>query len=162
MLHALGYGRLQRVWRTVRETLFTTGAAWGFSAVLFLIELLYLQYSVFKSLGLRPAFATLPPGCSPCRCRSRCSLPPRVRPRGHCPNSIPCPSSRGVTRVRDTPDDARYLMAHCGVRLKAGRMFEPRTNEIVLLEEVVRALGLGSTDLNLRPGMNAKVQIVTR
>jgi ABC-type lipoprotein release transport system permease subunit len=39
-------------------------------------------------------------------------------------------------------DDARYLMAHCGVRLKEGRMFEPRTNEIVLSEEVVRALEL--------------------
>jgi len=39
-------------------------------------------------------------------------------------------------------DDAQYLMAHCGVRLKQGRMFEPRTNEIVLSEEVARALGL--------------------
>jgi len=39
-------------------------------------------------------------------------------------------------------DDAQYLMAHCGVRLKQGRMFEPRTNEIMLSEEVARALGL--------------------
>jgi ABC-type lipoprotein release transport system permease subunit len=39
-------------------------------------------------------------------------------------------------------DDARYLMAHFGVRLKDGRMFEARTNEIVLSEEVVRALNL--------------------
>jgi len=39
-------------------------------------------------------------------------------------------------------DDAQYLMAHYGVRLKEGRMFEPRTNEIMLSEEVVRALGL--------------------
>jgi hypothetical protein len=38
--------------------------------------------------------------------------------------------------------DAQYLMAHCGVRLKEGRIFEPRTNEIVLSEEVARALGL--------------------
>jgi ABC-type lipoprotein release transport system permease subunit len=38
--------------------------------------------------------------------------------------------------------DAIYLMAHCGVRLKQGRMFEPRTNEIVLSEEVARALEL--------------------
>jgi ABC-type lipoprotein release transport system permease subunit len=39
-------------------------------------------------------------------------------------------------------EDARYLMAHYGVRLKEGRMLEPRTNEIVLSEEVVRSLGL--------------------
>ncbi len=41
-----------------------------------------------------------------------------------------------------TQEDARFLMAHFGVRLKEGRMFEARTNEIVLSEEVVRALGL--------------------
>jgi len=39
-------------------------------------------------------------------------------------------------------EDAQYLMSHCGVRLKEGRMFEPRTNEIVLSEEIARALGL--------------------
>jgi ABC-type antimicrobial peptide transport system permease subunit len=39
-------------------------------------------------------------------------------------------------------EDAGYLMQHCGVRLKEGHMFEPRTNEIVLSEEVVRALDL--------------------
>ncbi len=39
-------------------------------------------------------------------------------------------------------DDTQHLMTHCGVRLKEGRMFEPRTSEIVLSEEVVRALGL--------------------
>jgi ABC-type lipoprotein release transport system permease subunit len=39
-------------------------------------------------------------------------------------------------------DDAQYLMAHFGVRLKEGRLFEPRTNEIMLSEEVVRALEL--------------------
>jgi ABC-type lipoprotein release transport system permease subunit len=39
-------------------------------------------------------------------------------------------------------EDARYLMSHYGVRLKEGRMLEPRTNEIVLSEEVVRSLGL--------------------
>jgi ABC-type lipoprotein release transport system permease subunit len=33
-------------------------------------------------------------------------------------------------------------MAHFGVRLKEGRMFEPRTNEIMLSEEIVRALDL--------------------
>lgn len=39
-------------------------------------------------------------------------------------------------------EDAQYLMSHCGVRLKEGRMLEPHTNEIVISEEVVRALGL--------------------
>jgi hypothetical protein len=43
-------------------------------------------------------------------------------------------------------EDAQYLMIHCGVRLKEGRMFKPRTSEIVLSEEVVRALGLGIGD----------------
>jgi ABC-type lipoprotein release transport system permease subunit len=43
----------------------------------------------------------------------------------------------GVSR-----DNAQVLMAHFGVRLKEGRMFEPRTNEIMLSEEVARALGL--------------------
>jgi ABC-type antimicrobial peptide transport system permease subunit len=38
--------------------------------------------------------------------------------------------------------DAQYLMQHCGVRLKEGRMFAPRTNEFVLSEEVARALDL--------------------
>ena len=33
-------------------------------------------------------------------------------------------------------------MGQCGVRLKDGRMLEPRTNEILLSEEVARALDL--------------------
>ena len=41
-----------------------------------------------------------------------------------------------------SPQDAQYLMQHCGLRLKEGRIFEPRTNEIVLSEEVARALDL--------------------
>jgi ABC-type antimicrobial peptide transport system permease subunit len=41
-----------------------------------------------------------------------------------------------------SPQDAQVLMQHCGVRLKEGRLFKPRTNEIVLSEEVVRALDL--------------------
>jgi ABC-type lipoprotein release transport system permease subunit len=43
-------------------------------------------------------------------------------------------------------DDSQYLMAHFGVRLKEGRLFEPRTNEIMLSEEVVRALELDLGD----------------
>lgn len=39
-------------------------------------------------------------------------------------------------------EDANYLMEHSGLRLKEGRLFEPRTNEIVLTDEVARALDL--------------------
>jgi len=41
-----------------------------------------------------------------------------------------------------SPQDAQYLMQHSGVRFKEGRMFEPRSNEFVLSEEVARALDL--------------------
>jgi hypothetical protein len=41
-----------------------------------------------------------------------------------------------------SPQEAEYLMQHCGVRLKQGRMFEPRSNEFVLSEEIARALDL--------------------
>jgi ABC-type lipoprotein release transport system permease subunit len=61
LLHALGYGRLRLVWRTVRETLFTTGVAWGFSAVLCLMGLFSLQLGVFEPLGLRVDFLNLTP-----------------------------------------------------------------------------------------------------
>jgi ABC-type antimicrobial peptide transport system permease subunit len=39
-------------------------------------------------------------------------------------------------------EDAQVLMEHSGVRLKEGRMFEPRSPEIILSEEVARALDL--------------------
>jgi len=41
-----------------------------------------------------------------------------------------------------SPEDAQYVMQLCGVRLKEGRMFNPRSNEFVLSEEVARALDL--------------------
>jgi hypothetical protein len=41
-----------------------------------------------------------------------------------------------------SPEDAQFLMHHCGVRIGEGRMFEPRSNEFVLSEEVARALDL--------------------
>jgi ABC-type lipoprotein release transport system permease subunit len=41
-----------------------------------------------------------------------------------------------------SPEDAQYVMQHCGVRLKNGRLFELRSNEFVLSEEVARALDL--------------------
>ena len=39
-------------------------------------------------------------------------------------------------------DDVQYLMERCGVRLKEGRLLEPRTNEFMLSEETTRALDL--------------------
>ena len=39
-------------------------------------------------------------------------------------------------------DDMQYLMDRCGVRLKVGRLLEPRTNEFMLSEEIARALDL--------------------
>lgn len=39
-------------------------------------------------------------------------------------------------------DDVQYLMDHCSVRLKEGRLLEPRTNQIMLSEEIARALDL--------------------
>jgi len=39
-------------------------------------------------------------------------------------------------------DDLQYLIDRCGMRIKEGRLLKPRTNEIMLSEEVARALGL--------------------
>jgi ABC-type antimicrobial peptide transport system permease subunit len=61
VLHALGYGRLRLVGRGIGETAFTTGMAWGLSAILFLVGLLYLQLRVFQPLGLRLNFFNLTP-----------------------------------------------------------------------------------------------------
>ena len=51
--HALGYGRPQLVWRALRETGLTTGAAWAISVVACLGGLLYMQFGVYAPLGLR-------------------------------------------------------------------------------------------------------------
>jgi len=48
----------------------------------------------------------------------------------------------GLHLMGVSPADAQYLIDHYGVRLGKGRLFEPRTNEIVLSEQVARALGL--------------------
>jgi len=61
LLHALGYDRLGLVGRTVRETLFTTGIAWAFSAILCLIGLLSLQFGAFAPLGLKLNLLNLTP-----------------------------------------------------------------------------------------------------
>ncbi len=52
VLHALGHSRLQLVGRVLWETAFTTGTAWGLSAIVGLIGLLYLRFGVFAPLGL--------------------------------------------------------------------------------------------------------------
>ena len=56
VLNALGFGRLQLVGRIVRETLFTTGAAWLVSVLGCAVILLCLQYGVFAPAGLRLNF----------------------------------------------------------------------------------------------------------
>jgi ABC-type antimicrobial peptide transport system permease subunit len=43
-------------------------------------------------------------------------------------------------------DDLQYLIDHCRLRIKEGRLLKPRTNEIMLSEEVARALGLQPGD----------------
>ncbi|MCP4539672.1 MAG: hypothetical protein GY832_21250 [Chloroflexi bacterium] len=67
VLNALGWHRLRLVWRTMRETAFTTTMAWGFSIVLCCIVLFGLQVGVFAPMGLRfnlfnptPWLSTLP------------------------------------------------------------------------------------------------------
>jgi len=61
LLSALGHGFWRLVWRTVRETAFTTGTAWGLGAALCLIGLLYMRFGVFEPLGLRLNLFNLTP-----------------------------------------------------------------------------------------------------
>jgi ABC-type lipoprotein release transport system permease subunit len=59
--------------------------------------------------------------------------------------SLAPPTLIGSDRFRlmgVSQEDAQYLIAHYGACLKEGRLFEPRTNEIVLAEETTRALGV--------------------
>ena len=67
VLNALGLSRGQLVWRTVRETLFTTSAAWLVGVVGCAVLLLYFQQALYAPAGLRiefldptPWFFTLP------------------------------------------------------------------------------------------------------
>jgi ABC-type antimicrobial peptide transport system permease subunit len=53
VLSALGHGNWRLVWRLLRETALTTGAAWGISIGLCLLSMLILHSSVFVPLGLR-------------------------------------------------------------------------------------------------------------
>jgi hypothetical protein len=61
VLYALGYGRRRLVGRALGEAAFTTGAAWVFSASLFLLGLLLLQFGLFEPVGLRLDFANATP-----------------------------------------------------------------------------------------------------
>jgi hypothetical protein len=59
--------------------------------------------------------------------------------------SLAPPTLIGSDRFRlmgVSQEDARYLIAQYGARLKEGRLFEPRTNEIVLAEETALTLGV--------------------
>lgn len=67
VLNALGFDRLQLVWRTVRETTFTAGMAWLLSVVLCGVALLGLLFGLYGPMGLTfnffnpiPWFYTLP------------------------------------------------------------------------------------------------------
>jgi ABC-type lipoprotein release transport system permease subunit len=61
VLNALGLNRLQLVWRVVRETLFTTGAAWLVGLLGCGVILLYMQQAVYTPAGLRLDFFNLTP-----------------------------------------------------------------------------------------------------
>jgi ABC-type lipoprotein release transport system permease subunit len=52
VLHALGYGRRRLVRRVLGETAFTTGLAWGLSAIVGMTGLLCLRFGVFAPQGL--------------------------------------------------------------------------------------------------------------
>ncbi|MBL7077470.1 MAG: hypothetical protein ISS31_08355 [Kiritimatiellae bacterium] len=53
VLSALGHGNWRLVWRLLRETMFTTGTAWGVSIGLCLLGMLALRSTVFVPFGLR-------------------------------------------------------------------------------------------------------------
>jgi ABC-type antimicrobial peptide transport system permease subunit len=61
VLNALGFGRLQLVWRVAREPLFTTGVAWLVGLVGCTVILAYLQYGLYAPSGLRLDFFNLTP-----------------------------------------------------------------------------------------------------
>ena len=61
VLNAVGYNRMQLVWRTMREMAFTIGSAWGLSVVLCGMGLLYMQFGVFAPIGLRLDFFNMVP-----------------------------------------------------------------------------------------------------
>jgi ABC-type antimicrobial peptide transport system permease subunit len=56
VLNALGLSRGQLVWRTVRETFFTTGVAWLVGLLGCAVILAYMQYGLYAPSGLRLDF----------------------------------------------------------------------------------------------------------
>ena len=56
VLNALGFDRLQLVWRVARENLFTTGAAWLVGLLGCAAILAYLQYGLYSPAGMRLNF----------------------------------------------------------------------------------------------------------
>jgi ABC-type lipoprotein release transport system permease subunit len=56
VLNALGFTRLQLVWRVARETAATIVAAWLLSVALCAAGLLYMQFGIYASLGFRLDF----------------------------------------------------------------------------------------------------------
>jgi ABC-type lipoprotein release transport system permease subunit len=61
VLHALGYGRWQLIGRMLKETVFMTGTAWGFSVFITLIAMLLLRFGVFAPRGLTFSLFNLTP-----------------------------------------------------------------------------------------------------
>ena len=66
-MSALGFSRVRLVWRIVRETLLTTGAAWLVTVLGCAVILLGMQYGLYVPSGLKlnllnltPWFYTLP------------------------------------------------------------------------------------------------------
>ena len=71
----------------------------------------------------------------------------RVIPDNGLDISPPALGASGSLHVMGVSEnDVQYLMDRCSVRLKEGRLLEPRTNEIMLSEQVARALDLGLGD----------------
>jgi ABC-type lipoprotein release transport system permease subunit len=67
----------------------------------------------------------------------------RVIPENGLSISLPgLGASDSLNLLGASQDDVQYLIDHFGLRLKEGRLLEPRTNEMMLSEEVARALDL--------------------
>jgi ABC-type lipoprotein release transport system permease subunit len=61
VLNALGFNHRQLIWRVIRETLFTTGAAWLVGLLGCATILAFLHYDQYAPLGLRLDFFNLTP-----------------------------------------------------------------------------------------------------
>jgi ABC-type lipoprotein release transport system permease subunit len=94
-----------------------------------------------KMSRVTPAGSALEPGVV-AKLQTHPDIAYTIRDNG-LPFSAPTLIGRdGLHLLGVSPEDARELMQHCDVRLKEGRMFQPRSNEIVLSEQSARALQL--------------------